>query len=198
MDFSIIKSIHQSASRDGLDLTINSFPTPEFDRTYTRCTNNNFNIIPSCSRLSPTVNSDLDEPMDFDGRKPTVDIIMPTRNNSRHISNTIALQKDSTKLKLKFSVDRILGRDTDSSSRTSQDSGFNQHMLHDNCVDCNETSGRRDNNEMSTNSSALYSTPFSVASMLGFSSSTAASVVRPLAMRYLQRSPPIVGKDWSN
>lgn len=193
MDYSFIKSIHQTASRDGLDLSINNFQATEFDRTFNKCTNNNFNTIPTCSRLSPSANSDVDEPMDFDGPRSTIGVRIQPRIN-RHFTNTIALHQDSTKVKLKFSVDRILGRDTDSSSRTSQDSGFNQHIVSDNCVDCSEP-GRRDTGEISSNSPGLYTSPFSVASMLGFNSSAAASIVRPLAMRYLQRSPPIVGKN---
>lgn len=194
MDYSIIKTIHQSASRDGLDLSINHFPNTEFDRTFMKCSNNNFNINQSsCSRLSPSAQSDVDEPMDYDGRKSTIGITMPQRI-CHHLTNTIALHQDSTKLKLKFSVDRILGRDTDTSSRTSShDSGFIRHIVHDNCVDCSEPA-RRETSEMVNNNSALYSTPFSVASMLGFGGSAVASVVRPLAMRYLQRSPPLAGK----
>lgn len=200
MDYSIIKSLHHhTSSRDGLDLSINNIPNiTEFDRTYNKCTNNNFNIIPSCPRLSPSAhNSDIDDPMEFDGRKSTLaDITMPLRINRQHTSS-IDIHQDSTKLKLKFSVDRILGRDTDSSSRTSQDSGFNQNIVHDNCADCGDSIRRDTSGEISTKCpAAQYPTPFSVASMLGFNSNSAASVVRPLAMRYLQRSPPIVGKHF--
>lgn len=123
--------------------------------------------------------------------------LMPTAVPAHHHP-----RQEATKLKLKFSVDRILGRDTDSSRRNSQDSGFHQSpssAVRENCADCSESSSsgeRRDAHESAAalSPSGMYAAPYSVAAMLGFGSSAAASVVRPLAMRYLQRSPPIVGE----
>lgn len=139
-----------------------------------------------CSRLSPSQTIDILNPID--AHRVVVEgfnasIVHPQRSN-RHLPTSIPHNQDQTKLKLKFSVDRILGRDTDTSSQNAPEIGYDL----DPCTDCNGASQKESPNVIRS-SPAMYNIPFSVASMLGFNNNSA-SILRPLPMRYLQQSSP--------
>ena len=116
-------------------------------------------------------------------------------------------QRD-TRVKLNFSVDRILSRETNSDSNDSKfvngsgchnnaslgyrnsNNGYNSHhhnsnncnhRINNNCLECTNGNGVM----LPVHPQSMFSVPFSVSAMLNLNK----SVIRPMPVRYLSRSP---------
>lgn len=95
--------------------------------------------------------------------------------------NVTDLAKE-TKIKLNFSVDRILGNnhgDYLDDVKPADENLIFEEKYNPNCLDCSTTSN------IPTVNSSYFSVPFSMAALLNLNK----SIVRPMPVRYMTRSP---------
>ncbi|KAJ6635445.1 hypothetical protein Bhyg_14031 [Pseudolycoriella hygida] len=149
---------------DGIDLSNNYANDSDQRKLYTKYLNNH--------KINNNCASDCDE-------DPKV--------------NVTDLAKE-TKIKLNFSVDRILGNnhgDCHSNSCLNSDKSIDRNLMFEdkftpNCLDCGTVT-----NIPPPVNSPYFSVPFSMAALLNLNK----SIVRPMPVRYMTRSPTVMDQN---
>lgn len=162
MDYSTLRNIKtelktpQEHIADGIDLSNNYANDNDQRKLYSKYLNNHNKINNNCA-------SDCDE-------------------DQRNVTD---LAKE-TKIKLNFSVDRILGNNRGDyfSDGCSNDKPIDRNSMfgdkfNQNCSDCSSVPNMQPVN------SPYFSVPFSMAALLNLNK----SIVRPMPVRYMTRSP---------
>lgn len=179
MDYSTLKNIKSQRDliADGIDLSGNYVNENEHEKIYSKYLNNN--------KINNNCGSDIDEDN--------------THSNGTTVLVTSSKHSSETKLKLNFSVDRILGNEktTDDCNNIGDISVISNGVHHNygycnkyngttNCIDCSSNTISGASTSTSVPSiQPIFSVPYSMATMLNLNK----AIVRPMPVRYLTRSP---------